>query len=82
MIANSPFLRVDSFQANRIMVQVPPDNWDEQLLNDSRIKARVAKARQSLRDGLGISVEEFRAKYEMNSVPKPVDETDHPQQQA
>jgi len=41
----------------------PDDWWEELLLRDRRFEAEVAQARQSLREGKGISIEEMRAKY-------------------
>ncbi|MFB2836670.1 type II toxin-antitoxin system Phd/YefM family antitoxin [Floridanema evergladense] len=38
------------------------DWWEELLLQDPRFQAEVAQARQSLREGKGISIEEMRAK--------------------
>lgn len=39
------------------------DWWEELLLRDRRFEAEVSLARQSLREGKGISIEELRAKY-------------------
>ena len=39
------------------------DWWEELLLQDPRFEAQIAQARQSLKDGKGISIEELRAKY-------------------
>ncbi len=39
------------------------DWWEELLLHDSRFKAEVAQARQSLKESKGISIEKLRAKY-------------------
>lgn len=41
------------------------DWWEELLLRDPRFEAEVAKARQSLREGKGISIEEMKAKYKV-----------------
>jgi prevent-host-death family protein len=41
------------------------DWWEELLLRDPRFEAEVAQARQSLREGKGISIEEMRAKYKV-----------------
>jgi prevent-host-death family protein len=46
----------------------PEDWWEEQLLRDPRFKARVAQARQSLREGKGITLEAFREKHGLNTV--------------
>jgi len=37
--------------------------WEELLLRDPRFRARVARARGSLLDGQGISIEELREKH-------------------
>lgn len=39
------------------------DWWEELLLRDPRFEAEIAQARQSLREGKGISIEQLRAKY-------------------
>jgi len=39
------------------------DWWEELLLRDPRFEAEIAQARQSLRKGKGISIEDLRAKY-------------------
>ena len=39
------------------------DWWEELLLRDPCFKTEVAQARQSLKDGKGISIEDLRAKY-------------------
>lgn len=39
------------------------DLWEELLLRDPRFEAEIAQARQSLKEGKGISIEELRAKY-------------------
>jgi len=39
------------------------DWWEELLLRDRHFEAEVAQARQSLREGKGIRIEEIRAKY-------------------
>jgi prevent-host-death family protein len=45
----------------------PEDWWEELLLRDPRFEARVAQARGSLREGQGISIEELREKYGIES---------------
>jgi prevent-host-death family protein len=39
------------------------DWWEELMLRDPRFKAEIAIARQSLKEGKGISLEEIKAKY-------------------
>lgn len=39
------------------------DWWEELLLREPRFQAEIAQARQSLKSGKGISIEELRAKY-------------------
>lgn len=39
------------------------DGWEELLLREPRFQERVARARQSLRQGKGISIEQLREKY-------------------
>jgi prevent-host-death family protein len=39
------------------------DWWGELLLREPRFEAEIAQARQSLREGKGISIEQLRAKY-------------------
>lgn len=41
--------------------------WEELLLRDPRFKARVAQARNSLRAGRGISIEQLREKHGIES---------------
>lgn len=43
------------------------DWWEELLLRDGRFRERVAQARDSLREGSGISIEELRAKHDIQS---------------
>jgi prevent-host-death family protein len=44
------------------------DWWEELLLRDPRFKARVAQARKSLREGKGITLEQFREEYGLETV--------------
>lgn len=39
------------------------DWWEELLLREPRFQERVARSRQSLREGKGISIEKLREKY-------------------
>lgn len=39
------------------------DWWEELMIRDPRFEAEIAQARQSLKKGKGISIEELRAKY-------------------
>ena len=39
------------------------DWWEELLLREPRFNTEIAQARQSLKQGKGISIEELRAKY-------------------
>ncbi|MGP1383843.1 MAG: type II toxin-antitoxin system Phd/YefM family antitoxin [Thainema sp.] len=39
------------------------DWWEELLLRDPRFEAEIAQARQSLKEGKGISLEDLKAKY-------------------
>ena len=43
----------------------PEDWWEELLLHDPRFKARVAEARQSLREGKGTTLEQFREEHNL-----------------
>ncbi len=43
----------------------PAEWWEEMLLRDPRFKARVAQARAGLREGKGLTIEELRAKYDI-----------------
>jgi len=43
--------------------QVKEAMWEELLLRDPRFKTRVAEARQSLREGKGITLEQFQEKH-------------------
>ena len=45
----------------------PESWWEELLLRDPRFQARVARARSSLRDGQGISIEQLREKHGIES---------------
>lgn len=39
------------------------DWWEELLLRSPRFETEIARARQSLKQGKGISIEELRARY-------------------
>lgn len=39
------------------------DLWEELVLHDPRFEVEIAQARQSLKEGKGISIEEMNAKY-------------------
>ncbi|MGJ3246743.1 MAG: type II toxin-antitoxin system Phd/YefM family antitoxin [Elainellaceae cyanobacterium] len=39
------------------------DWWEELMLRDPRFEVEIAQARQSLKEGKGISIEEMKAKY-------------------
>ena len=39
------------------------DWWEELMLRDPRFQVEIAQARQSLKEGKGISIEEMKAKY-------------------
>ena len=41
------------------------DCWEELLLQNPQFLKRIEKARSSLREGKGISIEEMRRKYEV-----------------
>jgi PHD/YefM family antitoxin component YafN of YafNO toxin-antitoxin module len=41
------------------------DWWEELLLQNPQFLKRIEKARRSLREGKGISLEEMRKKYEL-----------------
>ncbi len=41
----------------------PESWWEELLLRDPRFRERVAQARDSLREGKGISIEQLREKH-------------------
>ena len=43
----------------------PEDWWEDLMIRDSHFTADIAQARQSLKEGKGISLEELRAKYEV-----------------
>lgn len=45
----------------------PEDWWEELLLRDGRFRERVAQARDSVREGRGISIEELREKHDIPS---------------
>ena len=46
----------------------PEDWWEGQLLRDPRFKARVAQARNSLREGKGITLDQFRAEHGLEAT--------------
>ncbi len=46
----------------------PEDWWEELVLRDPRFKARVAEARKSLREGQGITLEQFQAKHDAGAL--------------
>ena len=39
------------------------DWWEDLMIRDSRFEAEIAQARQSLKEGQGISIEKLRSKY-------------------
>lgn len=39
------------------------DWWEELMLRNPRFEVEIAQARQSLKEGKGISIEEIKAKY-------------------
>lgn len=41
--------------------------WWEELLRDGRFRERVAQARDSVREGRGVSIEELRKKHDIPS---------------
>jgi hypothetical protein len=45
----------------------PDDWWEEMLLRNPRFQERIEQARQSLREGKGITLEELREKYDIPS---------------
>lgn len=45
----------------------PKAVWEELLLRDSRFRERVAQARDSVREGSGLSIAELREKYAIRS---------------
>lgn len=47
-----------------IGLEDPEDWWEELLLHSQAFRERIAQARQNLREGKGISIEQLRAKYE------------------
>ena len=51
----------------RIGVENPEDWWEELLLRDGRFRERVVQARDSVREGRGISIEELREKHDIPS---------------
>ena len=46
-----------------IGLEDPEDWWEELMICEPRFEIEIAQARQSLKDGKGISIEELRAKY-------------------
>ncbi len=64
----------------------PEDWWEEMLLRNPRFQARVEQARQSLRQGKGITLEEIREKYNLPSSVNPTQTPDgglsHPEEKA
>jgi prevent-host-death family protein len=46
-----------------IVLEDAEDWWEELMLRDPRFEAEIAQARQSLKEGKGISIEEMKAKY-------------------
>ena len=39
------------------------DWWEDLMMRDPRFEAEIAQARQSLKEGKGITIEKLRAKY-------------------
>lgn len=61
-------------------VEDPEERWEEALLRHPLFQKRIAQARQSAREGKGISIEQLRA--ELNIEPPVVTtriESDHEQ---
>lgn len=48
-----------------IALEDSEDWWEELLLQNPQFLKQIAKARSSLREGKGISLEEMRKKYEV-----------------
>ena len=46
-----------------IGLEDPEDWWEELMIREPVFEAEIAQARQSLKDGKGITIEELRAKY-------------------
>jgi len=53
----------------------PEDWWEELLLRDPRFQERIAQARDQLREGRGICIEELREKYKS----EPPEENEKPE---
>ncbi len=53
----------------------PEDWWEVMLLRNPRFQARIEQARQSLREGKGITLEKLREKH---NLPSTVDPTQTP----
>ena len=43
----------------------PEDWWEDLIMRDLRFKADISQARQNLKEGKGISLEELRVKYDV-----------------
>lgn len=48
-------------------LEAPEAWWEELLLREPRFREHVAQARISVREGHGISIEELREKYDIQS---------------
>ena len=46
-----------------IGLENPEDLWEELMIHNLRFDVEIAQARQSLKEGRGISLEELQAKY-------------------
>jgi prevent-host-death family protein len=46
-----------------IGLENPGDAWEEQLLRSPQFQTRIERARENLRQGKGISIEELRKKH-------------------
>ena len=46
-----------------ISLEDTEDSWEKLLLREPNFNTEIAQARQSLKQGKGISIEELRAKY-------------------
>src|SRR3954470_14770621 len=50
-----------------IGIEDPEDWWEEALLRHPRFQKRIAQARQSAREGKGITIEQLRAELNMEA---------------
>lgn len=58
-------------RANSFVIEDPEEWWEEALLRHPPFQQRIAQARQSAREGKGISIEQLRAELNIEALVVP-----------